>query len=74
MALRECAECSTRFAVGLEVCPHCGSGSHDELGASPDTTEGPPPKSAAKPVWVAYAEAAGVDSSGTKDEIIARFS
>lgn len=31
-----------------------------------------PARSARKPAWVAYAEAVGADSSGTKAQIIAR--
>lgn len=32
MTLRRCLSCTTRFAVGLEGCPHCGSGDHIEAG------------------------------------------
>lgn len=30
MSVRVCEECTTRFAVGLVACPHCGSGHHHE--------------------------------------------
>ena len=32
MALWCCLGCTTLFAVGLDVCPHCGSGDHFEAG------------------------------------------
>lgn len=35
MALNECAGCTTRFAVGLKRCPHCGSKDFHEEGAEP---------------------------------------
>lgn len=50
----------------------------DDSNASSESNEqegaglGRPPLSANKPRWVAYAEALGLDSSGTKDQIIAR--
>jgi hypothetical protein len=34
--------------------------------------EVPPPRSALKSVWVAYAKSLGVDATGTKGQIIAR--
>jgi hypothetical protein len=33
----------------------------------------PPAKTAGKPAWVAYARAVGVDSTGTKTQIIRRL-
>lgn len=34
MALQTCAGCSTRYAPGLDACPHCGSAERDgEVGA-----------------------------------------
>lgn len=44
MALWLCDECGTRFAVGAEKCPHCGSGKHHE-----DGTPKPRKPKAAKP-------------------------
>ncbi len=32
MALSVCAECTTKYAVGLPKCPHCGSTDHVEDG------------------------------------------
>ncbi len=37
-----------------------------------EPAEAPPPKSALKPVWVAYAKSQGLDATGTKAQIIAR--
>ncbi len=38
----------------------------------PEPAEAPPPRSALRSVWVAYAESLGVDATGTKAQIIAR--
>ncbi|MET8864666.1 hypothetical protein ABZW11_17150 [Nonomuraea sp. NPDC004580] len=32
MTLLVCSDCSTRYAVGLECCPHCGSACRAEDG------------------------------------------
>lgn len=39
MALRRCRNCTTAFAVGVNVCPHCGSQDHVEEGAVVDLGE-----------------------------------
>jgi hypothetical protein len=39
MALRRCRNCTTVFAVGLNVCPSCGSKDHHEEGAPPALSE-----------------------------------
>ncbi len=36
------------------------------------TRRNPPPRSASKAKWVAYAEAVGIDASGTKAQIVER--
>ena len=38
MALNVCAGCTTRFAVGLKRCPHCGSKDFQEEGTMPKIT------------------------------------
>ncbi|WP_432010182.1 hypothetical protein [Streptomyces cucumeris] len=38
MALRVCEDCTTKFAVGLEECPHCGSTDHREDDGMPKVT------------------------------------
>lgn len=32
-----CTDCTTRYAVGLLCCPHCGSLDHTEDGSMPKT-------------------------------------
>jgi hypothetical protein len=44
MALRECEDCTTLFAVGLETCPACKSGNHHEHGAKPKPKRRPAAK------------------------------
>lgn len=38
MALNVCADCTTRFAVGLKECPHCQSTNFQEDGDMPKIT------------------------------------
>lgn len=40
MALLACLGCGTRFAVGLEACPHCGSEDFEEDGLPKITNAG----------------------------------
>ncbi len=55
-------------------------GSETELAAQIDQalstrtriTPDPPPRSASKAKWVAYAESVGIDASGTKTQIVER--
>ncbi len=39
---------------------------------APEPAEAPPPRSAFKPVWVAYAKFLGLDATGTKGQIMER--
>ena len=39
---------------------------------TPVVDTGPPPRAAGKAEWVAYAEAVGIDASGTKAQIVER--
>lgn len=34
MTLRVCLDCTTAFAVGVPLCPHCGSERHAEQGSA----------------------------------------
>lgn len=34
MTLRVCLDCTTGFAVGVRLCPHCGSERHAEQGSA----------------------------------------
>lgn len=34
MTLRVCLDCTTAFAVGIRLCPHCGSERHAEEGSA----------------------------------------
>jgi hypothetical protein len=51
MALRKCLACTTRFAVGAETCPHCGSTNHVEEGEqmAKNTLHGGPSNKEAPP-------------------------
>ena len=39
---------------------------------APQSPSSPPPRAAGKAKWVAYAEAVGIDASGTKTQIVER--
>ena len=68
MTLRACAECTTRFAPGVDRCPQCGSFDHVEDGAQ----VGIALEDMSKSQLLDSAENFGVtvSSRATKDEIL----
>lgn len=72
MALHICAECSTKYLIGLSVCPHCGSASQAAPEGTQETEEiERPALRAEKDIWVDFADHLGIDTAGlTKTQII----
>lgn len=61
MALRVCDGCSTAYAVGLPVCPHCGGTDHHEEGTMPKITRHGGPTVAGEPSTEALPPAGDVE-------------
>ncbi|GAA1749444.1 hypothetical protein GCM10009734_66670 [Nonomuraea bangladeshensis] len=65
MALWVCLGCSTRFAVGVEACPHCGGTEHEEEGMPKITRLG---GASVAPVHLPKEEPSPGNSSETSSE------